>query len=268
MSKNSDLVSVIMAVYNCEDCVSRSIDSILNQTYTNWEFIICDDCSTDNTYKILEQYREKYPDKITLVKNEKNSKLSYSLNHCLKYAKGTFVARMDADDISKPERFKKQIDFLKSNPEISLVGTTMKVFNGNVVDGVRTYKYEPTKFDLRFNSCFAHATIMTYKSVYDSLGGYLVSRRTQRGQDFDLWFRFFAKGYRGVNLPDPLYVITEDKNAFKRKKYRYRFYATLTALNGYRLVKMPIYYYPFAFKPLISGLIPANLKKRLRKKNR
>lgn len=266
MLENENLISVIMAVYNCEDSVSRSIDSILNQTYKNWEFIICDDCSTDKTYKIVKEYEEKYPDKFTVVRNKKNSRLSYSLNHCLKHAKGKYVARMDGDDVSEPERFEKQIEFLKNNPQIQLVGTSMIIFDGKERKGVREYKYEPTKLDLRFNSCFAHATIMTYKSVYDSLDGYLVSKRTQRGQDFDLWFRFFAKGYRGINLPDPLYVITEDTNAFKRKKYKYRFYATLTALNGYKLVKMPFYYYPFAFKPLLSGLIPVKLREFFRKK--
>ena len=257
-----------MAVYNCEDCVSRSIDSILNQSYQNWEFIICDDCSSDNTYQILKDYESKYPDKIIVIQNEKNSKLSYSLNHCLKYAKGNYVARMDADDVSMPNRFEMQIDFLKKNPQFNLVGTSMSVFDGDEITGVRTYKSEPTKLDLRFNSCFAHATIMTYKSVYDSLDGYLVSKRTQRGQDFDLWFRFFSKGYRGANLSDALYIITEDKNALKRKKYKFRFYATLTALHGYRLVKMPFYYYPFAFKPLISGLIPARLRETFRKKKK
>lgn len=80
-------VSIIMATYNCEKTLRRSIDSILNQTYTDWEFLICDDCSTDSTLDILREYQKKYGEKIIVLKNEKNSKLSFSLNHCLKYAK-------------------------------------------------------------------------------------------------------------------------------------------------------------------------------------
>lgn len=96
-----------MGVYNCADTLPEAIESIINQTYSNWELIICDDCSTDETWAVLERYQAKYPEKIKLVKNQINSKLAFSLNHCLKYATGEYVARMDGDDISVPDRFEK-----------------------------------------------------------------------------------------------------------------------------------------------------------------
>lgn len=83
-------VSIIMGIYNCADTLSQAIDSILNQTYTDWELIMCDDASTDNTYDVAKSYRDKYPEKIVLIKNEVNSKLSFTLNHCLKYASGEY----------------------------------------------------------------------------------------------------------------------------------------------------------------------------------
>ncbi len=263
--KQDEKISVIMATYNCADSVSKSIDSILNQSYQNWEFVICDDCSSDGTYEILENYKNRYPEKFIILRNEKNSRLAFSLNHCLKFANGKYIARMDGDDISEPDRFKIQLDFLKKNPQYQLVGTSMKIFDGEKVIGTRQYKFETSKLDLRFGPCFAHATIMTYKDVYDSLGGYTVKKRTQRGQDFDLWFKFFAKGYSGVNLSDTLYIVTEDTAAYKRKKYKYRVQATITALNGYRLVKMPLRYYIFAFKPLLSGLLPSKIRKKFKR---
>ena len=104
-------VSVIMGIYNCEKTLSDAIDSIINQTYSDWELIMCDDGSTDNTYQIATKYSEK-DNRITVIKNDTNSGLAFSLNHCLKYAKGEYVARMDADDISLPNRFEKQVAFL------------------------------------------------------------------------------------------------------------------------------------------------------------
>ena len=124
-----DLISVIMAVYNCASTLREAIDSILNQTYTNWEFIICDDCSTDNTLEVVREYEKKYPDKFKVIQNEVNSKLSFSLNHCLKYADGEFIARMDGDDISVPERFEKQIRYLKEHPDVDLCSTLVQRFD-------------------------------------------------------------------------------------------------------------------------------------------
>lgn len=257
-------ISIIMAVYNCQDTVSKSIESILTQTYADWEFIICDDCSTDSTYEIVLNYQKKYPNKIVAIRNKQNSRLAYSLNHCLKYAKGEYVARMDGDDISLPTRLEEQIRFLESNKDIQLVGTSMEIFDGEKVVGIRTYKKNVDKYDMIKNPCFAHATIMTYKYVYDSLNGYLVSKRTERGQDHDLWFRFFAKGYKGANLEKPLYRVLEDDNCYKRKKWKYRIHSFQTTIIGYRSVNMPVKYYIWAFKPLLVGFIPRKLMKNIK----
>ena len=115
----NEKISIIMGIYNCSETLPEAIDSIIAQTYENWELIMCDDASTDDTYKIAEEYKNKYSDKIILIRNEKNSRLAFSLNHCLKYASGKYVARMDADDVSVPKRFEKQINFLKEHPDFS-----------------------------------------------------------------------------------------------------------------------------------------------------
>ena len=105
-----DLISVVMSNYNTEESYLRaSIESILNQTYENFEFIIVDDCSTDNSIDVIESYSDK---RIKLIKNKENMGLTKSLNVAIKEAKGEFIARMDADDISLPQRFEKQVEFL------------------------------------------------------------------------------------------------------------------------------------------------------------
>ncbi|MBE6809955.1 MAG: glycosyltransferase [Ruminococcaceae bacterium] len=234
-------ISVIMATYNCADTLSQSIDSILAQTYTDWKFIICDDCSTDNTYSILKQYEEQYPDKFLIIKNEKNSKLPFSLNHCLKYADGEYCARMDADDYVTADRFEKQVNFLKENPDYHLVGCALQTFSDDKGLGRIVYCTEnPDKFSLLDSPCFPHAAIMTYTKVYNELGGYTVSPRTVRAQDYDLWFRFFAKGFKGTSLREPLYFMREDENSFLKRRARQYLWLMVTKWKGYRLLKFPL----------------------------
>ena len=201
--EDNQKVSVIMGLYNCETTLPDAIESIINQTYDNWELIMCDDASIDNTFEVAQQYHKQYPEKIILLKNEQNSKLAFTLNHCLKYVTGQYVARMDADDQSVQERFEKQVKFLREHPEFDLVSTGIKLFDGKEYYGERMNRKEvPQKEDLVWGPCFQHATIMTYKRVYDELEGYYVSNRTERGQDYDLWFRFFQKGVKGYNMQE------------------------------------------------------------------
>ena len=253
-------VSVIMAVYNCRATVGRAIDSVLSQTFTDWELIICDDCSTDGTKKVLSEYQSRYPERITVIENDKNSKLPFSLNRCLSYASGKYIARMDGDDISLPERFERQVDYLENHPECDVVGTSMTRFDENgEYDKYEAVK-NPCKETLLTQVPFCHATIMMKKSVYDALGGYIVLPRTERGQDLDLWFRFFSKGFQGSNLPESLYLVCEDRNAIRRRKLKYDIYATQTRKIGFRLLGFPKSKYYLVYLPIISRFVPRKLK--------
>lgn len=258
MEKNK--VSVIMGVYNCEGTVEEAIDSIIKQTYSNWELIICDDASTDNTYNICQEYKAEYPNKIKLIRNKTNKKLAYTLNRCLEYAEGYFIARMDGDDISKETRFEKQVNFLKKNPRIDLVGTAMQRFKNNkynkneLADIVYCVR-NPDKFTLQKTIPFNHATIMTYKYVYNKLNGYTVTKRTERGEDQDLWFRFFYKGFNGANLNEPLYMVRENLAAIERRTFKVRFNTFKTKIFGYKLLNYSFYWYFRAFITLIFKTI-------------
>lgn len=118
-------ISVIMGIYNCADTLPESIESIINQTFKDWELILCDDGSSDNTYQVARQYKAKYPEKIVLLRNKKNRGLNYTLNRCLRAAKGEFIARMDGDDRCPVNRFTKELEVLRRESDIAIVSTDM-----------------------------------------------------------------------------------------------------------------------------------------------
>jgi glycosyltransferase involved in cell wall biosynthesis len=144
-------ITVLMPVYNGEKYLREAIDSIFNQTFTDFEFLIVDDGSTDNSVEIINSYQNS---RINLVKNDKNEGLVYTLNRGLSLAKGEYIARMDCDDISLPERLKKQIDFLDSNSEIAVVGTWIKVINEKE-EPQTTWQYPLKPLEIQWNLYFS-----------------------------------------------------------------------------------------------------------------
>lgn len=252
-------VSVIMATYNCEKTLRESVDSILNQTFSDWEFVICDDASCDNSYKILEEYKEKYPEKFVILKNEKNMKLASSLNRCIEASKGEYIARMDGDDISFPERFEKEVAFLDSHPEFDCVGTAFIPFDENGEKTVNIKKREPDRYYIIFKVAAMHPTVMMRKTAYEKIGCYTTLKRCDRGQDHDMWFKFFAAGLRIYNLDEPLLYYREDINGMKKRTLKTRYYSTLTIFAGIKSLRLPFYYYILALKPLVLWLVPSKL---------
>ncbi|MGL6247923.1 MAG: glycosyltransferase [Culicoidibacterales bacterium] len=259
-------ISIIMGIYNCETTLEASIESMIIQTYTNWELIMCDDGSSDETLKIAQEYEKKIPDKIKVIQNEQNMGLSFSLNHCLENANGEYVARMDSDDINFPERFEKQVEFLNNNPQYAVVGSAVILKNKDEIKGIRLANQIPKKELLAKQVPFMHPTIMMRKSVYDALNGYTVSRLTRRGQDADLWFRFYAAGYSGYNLQEPLLYYSESLDDYKKRSLSKAWDSVIRTSGGINLLKLPIYYQIFAIKPIISALIPNKLMYMYHKK--
>lgn len=248
-----------MGIYNCADTLPDAIDSILSQTYDDWELIMCDDCSTDETYAVAEKYAESNPEKIILIRNEKNMRLAYTLNHCLQYANGEYIARMDTDDVALPTRFEKQVSFLNSNSEYDVVGGWASVYDGECIKEVRKTKEKPCKNDLLLGCPFIHPTIMMRKSAYDALNGYTVSSRTVRGQDLDLWFRFFNAGYKGYNLQESVLIYHESLSDYKKRTLKTASMYSRTMFWGIKLLKFSPINYIYALKPLISAVIPNKL---------
>ena len=260
-----ELVSIIMGVYNGANTLSQAIDSIMAQTYTKWELIACDDCSTDETLKILSNYVDK-DSRIKVIRNGENCGLAASLNHCLEYVQGTYIARMDCDDLSVETRLEKQVAYLESHPEFDLVGTYMQAFDESGKKNVIESKQYPTQFDLPKGAPFAHATIMMRTAAMKQLGGYCISKHTVRTEDVDLWYRFFAGSFKGANLPEPLYLVRTDEAAYKRRKLRYMLHASYIIWYGCDLINLPFYYKIYCLKPILSWLLPPQAKTALRKR--
>lgn len=252
-------VSVIMSVYNVEQTLREAIDSILKQTYKNWEFIICNDCSLDGTQLILDEYKNLYPDKFILLKNEENKFLSFSLNRCLEKCTGELVARMDGDDISCPDRFEKQVNFLKNNPQYQVVGTILQRFDADGLHDVVSIKEFPDENILKKQVPYCHATIMMYKEAYDAVHGYKVSGMTRRSQDYDMWFRFYKCGYNGYNIQEPLYLVREDMNAIKRRTLNNRYNIMRIQFNGYKILNFPKMWYIYPVVEFSKAFIPSNV---------
>lgn len=249
-------VSIVMGIYNCEETLAQSIESILNQTYTNWELIICDDCSKDNTLKVAETYRDLHPNKIRVLKNEKNLTLGPTLNKCLEYATGEYIARQDGDDMAYKEKLQKQVDFFLKNESYNLVGTAMTIFNESGEIGVRKTIEIPQSKDMMYGSVFAHATIMIKADCIKKLNGYSNNINRRGVEDYDLWFRFFEQGYKGYNIQEALYYVREDSEAYKRKNYKRRKNEILTMLDGRKKLGLDNKYLLCIIKPLIAAITP------------
>lgn len=252
---DNPLVSIIMGVYNEEKTIAKCIDSIINQTYTNWEFIICNDCSNDRTLEIISEYAKK-DNRIKVISNKQNKRLAASLNECLKIAKGKYIARMDADDECLPKRLEVEVNFLEKHKTIDLVGCNRIIFDEQGEYGIRKSIEHPTKNILIKGSPFAHPTIMAKKEVYDVLGGYTVDKSTMRAEDIDLWIRFFAKGYKGYNIQKVLYRYREGRNDLYKRSIKAAIETMKVYWKGYKILDIPIYKRIWVLKPFIAAVVP------------
>ncbi|AOC92540.1 glycosyltransferase family 2 protein [Bacillus amyloliquefaciens] len=258
-------ISVIMGIYNCEQTLAESIESILSQSYKNWELIMCDDASTDGTYQIACRYADHYSDRITLIQNKTNQRLAASLNRCLTYASGDYIARQDGDDISAPRRLEKQAAFLNKHAHYQVVGTGMLVFDEFGVRGARLLPPVPKPEIMAKGTPFCHGTIMMRAEAYKALGGYRSVRRTRRMEDIDLWLRFFEEGFRGYNLQETLYKVREDSDAFKRRSFTYSIDNAVLVFQACRRLKLPLSHYVYIAKPLIRAITPPAVMNRYHK---
>lgn len=269
LDKKNELISVVMGIYNIESkkVLKQAIDSILNQTYKNIEFIIVDDGSTNDTYKWAKELTEN-DTRVKIIKNEKNLGLTKTLNIGLKATTGKYIARMDGDDYCSLDRLEKQHNFLKKHEEYGLVSSNMYNFDEKGIWGERINNEIITKKDFLFTSPIPHPTILTYKKCFDVVNGYRESKDTDRNEDYDLFMRMFAKGIKMYTMQEKLYYYREDKNCYRKRKYRYRFCELIVRARGFKELKLYPKAFPYVVKPLIVGLIPQKVLRNIRKKQR
>ena len=195
-------VSVVMPAYNAEAYVSDAITSILEQTYTDFEFIVIDDGSSDRTRAIIASFRDP---RLVVIANERNLGLTASLSKGLAVARGQYIARQDADDVSLPSRLERQVRYFSTHPEIGLLGTWWSHMDesGRVFQVVRSPANSPAiREALLTSSVFAHGSVMLRRECVESAGGYQSAAGS--AEDLDLWLRLVEKHEVG-NVPEQLY---------------------------------------------------------------
>ncbi len=213
-SDYSPKVSVILPVYNGQDYLAEAIDSVLSQSFGDFELIIINDGSTDSSAEIFENLDDP---RIRFFQ-QTNKGLPATLNRAISLARGEYIARQDQDDVSFRHRFEQQIVFLDANPDVGIVGTSAEIWVGNSLSN--RFLRHPTddallKFGLLFDNHFVHSSVMIRRAAFDYLGGYSEDFLRQPPEDYELWSRIMKK-YRVANLPDVLLKYREVEGSMSR----------------------------------------------------
>lgn len=251
-------ISVIMGVYNQlnKEELFQAVNSILNQTVEDIEFIIYDDGSCEEAADILKEIAA-LDKRIILIGQEENHGLAFSLNVCIGRSGGKFIARMDADDISYPDRLRKQRDFLEEHPEYAWVGCCIDLFDENGVWGRRDMPAAPTEEDyLRF-SPYAHPTVMYRADIFDTNSGYLESKDTLRCEDYEIFMRLRKAGLKGANLEERLFCYREDSSSFRKRNIKQRWNEAKCRFRNFKALGI---LFPkgwvYVLRPIVACLIP------------
>lgn len=248
-------ITVLVGIYNCATTLDEALDSLIAQTYKEFKVVLCDDGSKDDTLKVANEYAQKY-NNIIVIRNEKNMGLNFTLNHCLKYADTEYVARMDGDDISLPTRFEKEITFLDSHTEYDIVSCPMICFDENGDFKTGTGHGEVHKKDFLHGTPICHAPSMTRTDAIKKVGGYAVDKRLLRVEDYNLWMRMYAAGYKAYNLSEPLYKMRDDRNAKRRRNWQNRKNEMYAMSTGFKMLGLPWYSQLYTLRPLLAHLAP------------
>ena len=247
-------VTVLMAEYNTKkEQLKQAVESILNQTYNNFELIIIDDCSNEENIKLIESYKD---DRIILIKNKKNLGLAASLNKGIELATTKYIIRMDTDDIAKEDRIEKQVKFAENNPQYSIIGGRANFFDDKGIYYTTTKYGEIYKNDLIEGTPFIHPTMLINKEHIQKIGGYPLYRRCQ---DYAMAMNMYANSYKGYIMEDILIDYRMDTDGYKKKKIKYRFLAAKLRFHYYRKLKIALLQYVYCLKPIVAGLVPKRL---------
>lgn len=259
------LVSILMPVYNTAPYLREAVDSMLSQTYGDFELIVLNDCSPDNAEEILDTYEDP---RIVRYKGEKNAGLSNVLNVGIGMARGKYIARMDSDDISLPDRLRIQVDYLETHPEIDLVSVGMRLFGVKDEVWIRDQNPEKVKINALFHSPVLHASSVWRKESFEKQG-LRFSQEMVPAEDYDLWTRALLKGLKLVNLPDVLYnyrthgtqsTLQTEKSVEKCRIVQRNYLRTaLPSLSSKNLESFPERLWPAFFANLKDGFFDKGL---------
>lgn len=260
----NELISVIMGVYyqkESTDLLERAVRSVLNQSCRDFEFLICDDGSNQKARTAIDQLAVE-DSRIKLIRGVQKTDLASKLNACLCRAKGYYIARMDDDDWSAPERFEKQVQALNKDRECSFVGSNVLLCKDGKVYGVRVLPEHPAVKDFYMTQPFVHPTLMFRREDLVSVGGYSEKEHQVLCEDYDLLLRLYAEGYYGINLQEELLTYTVSATAKTTRRMRHRWNEAVTRFCRFHELKVLPRAFPYVVKPLVVGLLPEGIMKR------
>ena len=211
-------ISVIMSVYNDQDNISNSIKSILGQTYKDFEFLIVDDCSTDNTYEEIKKFTTD--PRIKLYKNSKNIGLTKSLNFLIEKSNGKYIFRQDSDDVSLSQRFQEQLNVLEREIYQVCTSRAINMQNNKTIPGLSSWV--PKKISIKFKNPYIHGTLAIQKSLLNNIGNY--DEDYLYAQDFKLFLDLIKKNKKIFEIKKPLYKLNTKNNISTINKDKQRSY--------------------------------------------
>lgn len=260
-------LSILMPVYKTAPYLQEAIDSMLSQRFSDFELIVLNDCSPDDAEEILDRYDDP---RIVRYRGEKNQGLANVLNVGMDMARGRYIARMDSDDISLPERFETQVNYLESHPDIDLCSCGMKLFGAKDGTWVRDADPEMVKITALFFSPILHASSVWRKGAFERFG-LRFRQEMVPAEDYDLWCRALVKGLRLVNIPECLYLYrirpdqatenterTSGKEIEVRRDFLQSVYPSLAESDIDTFARLTAVTDPEQFKVLSSRLLAAN----------
>ena len=252
-------VTVLMGVYNGLPRLEHAVRSIQDQTVQDFEFLIIDDGSTDGSDRVIRRLADADP-RIKFIAGGTNRGLGAVLNRGVEEARGKLVARMDADDISVPQRLEKQLQFFQTHPHTDVLGSyALDVTTGGVPLRERRVPITHERIsDLVWTNPFVHATVMFRRESILSVGSY--SPGLRRRQDYDLWFRCVSAGLRMANIPEPLVHYFFSEETVRRNNLEAVWDQVRIGLRGCRLVRAPLRAYVATCMPLAEALLPGPIR--------
>lgn len=263
-------ISVIMGAYNCAGTLLEALESLYSQTFQDFEIILCDDGSDDDTYLIAKNAKRTHSN-VILCRHPRNMGLAYALNTCLEHVSGEYIARMDGDDVSLPERFEVLNNFLDSHPEYAVVSSPMYHFDGDGVFRIGRGKGEIQKKDFLTGPPVCHAPSMMRTEALKAVGGYSTDVFSGRIEDYYLWFKMYAAGLKMYELDTPYYKMRDlhrDESGKPSNDLSFRILEAKLKSKGFNMIHAPWYSIFYAVRPIFLGLLPYPLYRLLHKVRR
>ena len=261
------MISVLMGVYYHKESLEQlkcAVQSILDQTLADFELLICANGSSETAVRYLEELAEQEP-RVRLISLRKKWDLASKLNACLREAKGQYIARMDDDDVSLPQRFTKQVEALETHDSVGFVGSNVILRRTGVRCGERQFPEFPAVQDFYFTQPFIHPTLLFRREVLETVGGYSESPQQILCEDYDLLLRLYEAGYCGMNLQESLLEYTLPDTAKGTRRMRHRWNEAVTRYHRFlALGKLPAAWL-YVIKPLAVGLVPGAVLEQWKK---